>query len=65
MAALVFAYLVRFLAVSLNAVESSLTKVRASMDDAARSLGRGPLGVLREVHAPIIRSGLLKAFPRP
>ena len=61
MAALVFAYLVRFLAVSLNAVESSLTKVRATMDDAARSLGRGPLGALREVHLPIIRSGLLSA----
>ena len=61
MAALVFAYLVRFLAVSLNAVESSLTKVRASMDDAARSLGRGPFGALREVHLPIIRTGLLSA----
>jgi iron(III) transport system permease protein len=61
MAALVFAYLVRFLAVSLNAVESSLIKVRPSMDDAARSLGRGPFGALKEVHAPIIRTGLLSA----
>ncbi len=61
MAALVFAYLVRFLAVSLNAVESSLTKVRATMDDAARSLGRGPFGALTQVHLPIIRTGLLSA----
>ena len=44
-AALVFAYLVRFLAVSLNTVEASLAKIRPStMDDAARSLGKGPVG---------------------
>lgn len=60
-AALVFAYLVRFLAVSLNTVEASLAKIRPSMDDAARSLGEGPIGTLRRVHAPLLRSGLLTA----
>jgi iron(III) transport system permease protein len=61
LAALVFAYLVRFMAVSMNSVEASLLKVRPSMDDAARSLGEGPLGTLRRIHAPIIRGGLLSA----
>src|SRR5690606_28065818 len=53
-AAMVFAYLVRFLAVSLQAVEAGLSKVRGSMDDAARTLGRGPSGTLVAVHAPLL-----------
>lgn len=56
--AVVFAYLVRFLAVSLGAVESSLGKVTPSMDMAARSLGKGPWATLRQVHLPLISSGL-------
>lgn len=60
-AALVFAYLVRFLAVSLNAVDSALAKVTTSMDGAARTLGAGPDAVLWRVHVPIIRAGLLTA----
>lgn len=60
-AALVFAYLVRFLAVSLNAVEASLSKIKPSMDDAARSLGRGPAATLVRVHAPLMWGSLLTA----
>ncbi len=60
-AALVFAYLVRFLAVSLNTVEASLGKVRPSMDDAARNLGQGPAGTLIRVHAPLMWGSLLTA----
>ncbi|MEQ9608286.1 MAG: iron ABC transporter permease [Kiloniellaceae bacterium] len=60
-AALVFAYLVRFLAVSLNTVESGLGKIRPSMDDAARALGARPLGMLARVHAPMMASSLLTA----
>ena len=60
-ASLVFAYLVRFLAVSVNTVEASLSKIRPSMDDAARSLGEGPIGTLLRVHAPIMFGGLVSA----
>jgi iron(III) transport system permease protein len=60
-AALVFAYLVRFLAVSLNTIEASLGKVRQSMDDAARSLGRGPGNTLLNIHAPLMWGSLLTA----
>ena len=59
--ALVFAYLVRFLAVSVGAVEASLGKVTPSMDMAARSLGHGPLQTLRKIHLPLIRGGILTA----
>ena len=60
-AALIYAYLVRFLAVALHTVESSLGKITPSMDDAARSLGLGQGETLRRVHAPILRGSLLTA----
>jgi iron(III) transport system permease protein len=59
--AIVFAYSVRFLAVSTGSVESSLAKVTPSMDMASRSLGLNPLQTLRRVHLPLIRGGLLTA----
>ena len=59
--AIVFAYTVRFLAVSAGAVESSLAKVTPSMDMASRSLGRSNLSTLLRVHLPIIRGGVLTA----
>lgn len=60
--ALVSAYLVRFLAVSLSAVESGLGKIRPSLDESARSLGLRPLGVLRQIHLPLLRSTLMTAL---
>jgi iron(III) transport system permease protein len=60
-AAIVFAYVVRFLAVALGAVEASLGRVRPTMDMAARSLGVGPAGILRRIHLPLIRGSLLAA----
>ncbi len=60
-AALVFAYLVRFLAVSLNTVDSGLGKIRPSMDDAARTLGARPMAALIRVHAPIMWPSMLTA----
>ncbi len=60
-AALVFAYLVRFLAVSLNTVEAGLGRIRPSMDDAARSMGANAGRTLWRVHIPLIRGSLLTA----
>ncbi|WP_328703005.1 ABC transporter permease [Arenibaculum pallidiluteum] len=60
-AALVFAYLVRFLAVSLNTVEASLAKIRPSMDHASRVLGHTPGRTLARVHAPMMLGSLLTA----
>lgn len=59
--AILFAYVVRFLAVSLGAIEASLGKVTPTMDMAARSLGQGSGGVLLHVHLPLIRGGILTA----
>jgi iron(III) transport system permease protein len=60
-AALVYAYLVRFLAVALHTVDASLGKITPSMDDAARSLGHGTMATLRRVHVPLLRGSLLTA----
>lgn len=59
---LVGAYVVRFLAVSLQTVDASLARVSPNLDDAARSLGASSGGVLRRVHVPMIRGGLLTAL---
>lgn len=60
-AALIYAYLVRFLAVALHTVESSLAKITPNMDDAARCLGLGQGETLRRVHAPMLRGSLFTA----
>lgn len=60
-AALVYAYLVRFFAVSLQAVDAGLAKITPSMDDAARSLGCGPGATLARVHAPLLWRSALSA----
>ncbi|NEQ96588.1 MAG: iron ABC transporter permease [Cyanothece sp. SIO2G6] len=59
--ALVFAYLVRFLAVSLGAVESGLEKIRPNLDDACRSLGCSPTETLMRLHVPLMGGSLLTA----
>jgi iron(III) transport system permease protein len=58
MAGLVFAYLVRFLAISSQTLEAGLVKITPSMDMAARSLGTSPSGVLRRIHLPLLRGSL-------
>lgn len=60
-AALVFAYLVRFLAISFNTVEASLARIKPSLDDASRSLGHSSTSTLLQVHAPLMGRGLLTA----
>jgi iron(III) transport system permease protein len=60
-AALIFAYLVRFLAVSFNTVESSLGKISPNLDDASRSLGHGPASTLFRVHVPLMWGGIITA----
>ena len=59
--AMLFAYVVRFLAVSLNTVEASLAKVTPAMDGVARTLGMGPALTVARVHAPIIAPSLMTA----
>jgi iron(III) transport system permease protein len=58
-AGLVYAYVVRYMAVAFNSVESSLEKVTPSISMAARSLGASPWRLLWQIHLPLITPGLL------
>ncbi len=60
--ALVFAYVVRFLSVSLQTVESGLLKIKPTLDEAARSLGHTPAQVLTRVHFPMLRISMMTAL---
>lgn len=60
-AALVYAYLARFLSVALQTVDASLGKITPNMDDASRILGYGRLATLWRVHVPMLRGSLLTA----
>jgi iron(III) transport system permease protein len=60
-AAVTFAYLVRFLPMALHGIEAGLGKITPHMDDAARLLGRRPVATMREVHVPIMRGSVLTA----
>ncbi len=61
MAALVFAYLTRFLSVALHTVDTGLARITVSMDEAARNLGASLWKTLRQVHVPMLRGSLLTA----
>lgn len=59
--ALLFAYTVRFMTLGYNTIASSLTKVSPNIDYVASSCGVSKLKMLRLIHIPLIRSGLLSA----
>jgi iron(III) transport system permease protein len=60
-AALVYAYLVRLVAVSLQTTNAGLAKITPSMEDAARSLGATPAAALARVHVPLLAPSLATA----
>ncbi len=61
MFAIIFAMLVRFSAVAIGSIESSLNKVSPSLDMAARTMGCQANGMLWRVHFPLVRRGALIA----
>ncbi len=58
---LVWAYLVRFVAVALQSVQSGYARIPASLDDSARMLGSGGWGLLSRVHWPLLRRSAVAA----
>jgi iron(III) transport system permease protein len=61
LAALLFAYAVRFLAVALLPVEAGFERQCRNLDAASRSLGVPPMATLRRVALPLLRGTLLSA----
>jgi iron(III) transport system permease protein len=57
-AALVCAYVVRFLAISTGFAQAGLARISTEMDDAARGVGTRPAGMIWSIHLPLIRPAL-------
>ncbi len=60
--ALIFAYVVRFLSVSYNGINSSLRNISSSVDEASRGMGYSFRQILTKIHTPILSTSLLSAF---
>jgi iron(III) transport system permease protein len=54
---LVYAYVVRFLPQAVGSTRASLLRVSPALPEAARSLGRSPLGAFRSITLPLIAPG--------
>lgn len=57
-----YGYLVRFFAVACGPLEAGFARISPNLEGAARSLGRRPVEVLIQVHAPLLRASILSAF---
>lgn len=60
--ALIYAYVVRFLAVAFNPIESTALKVSDSIPDSSRILGVGNIKTFFKIDFPLIKTGILSAF---
>ncbi|THJ33017.1 iron ABC transporter permease [Lampropedia aestuarii] len=58
MAALVLAYSLRFMAISIGGVEAGLTRIPPSLEQASRLLGHNATGTLVRVHLPLLKPAL-------
>lgn len=59
--ALVLAYTIRFLAMAIGSIETSLNKVSPSLDMASQTLGKNGTAMVMKVHIPLIYKGILTA----
>jgi iron(III) transport system permease protein len=59
--AMLLAYLARFLAAGFGPIDSAMHRVTPNVEEAARGLGVSGRRLLRRIHIPIIRSGVLTA----
>ena len=59
---LIFAYLVRFLAVSINTVDAALIKIKPVMDEVAKTAGISSGSIVKRIHMPMMRGSLLTAL---
>jgi iron(III) transport system permease protein len=57
----VLAYIIRFLAAGYNSINSAMHRISQSIDEASISLGVKGAALLRRVHIPILKTGLLTA----
>lgn len=59
--ALVLAYSIRFLAMAIGSLDTSLNKISPSLDMASHTLGKSGIRMFSTVHIPLIYKGILTA----
>lgn len=59
--ALVLAYSIRFLAMAIGSLETSLARVSPSLEMASQTMGKSGLAMFRTVHIPLIYKGIITA----
>lgn len=59
---MLLAYTVRFLAVAQTPIERSLMRVTSSMDASSATLGVSGLSMIKKIHLPMIKGGILTAM---
>lgn len=59
--ALLFAYVVRFLAVAINPLDSGFERICGNLDETSRSLGASPMRTLLRVDLPLLKGTLAAA----
>ncbi|MBZ0141757.1 MAG: iron ABC transporter permease [Pseudorhodoplanes sp.] len=57
-AALIIAYVIRFLAIATGSAQAGLARIPTQMDDVARTLGEKPAGIAWRIHLPLSRAAL-------
>jgi iron(III) transport system permease protein len=57
-AAVVIAYVIRFLTIATGSAQAGLARISGHMDDAARTLGAGPAALAWLIHLPLVRPAL-------
>ena len=58
---MLIAYMTRFLAVGYNPIESAMQRVTLSIDEASMGLGVSGWSMLKRIHLPILKGGILTA----
>ena len=60
-AAVVIAYVIRFLAIAIGFAQAGFARISTDFDDVARMLGAGPGQLARTIHLPLARPAIVGA----
>lgn len=60
-AALIYAYLVRFLAISAGSIDAGFNRIPVTYDQASRTLGETATGTFRHIHLPLSKTAISAA----
>ena len=59
---LIYAYIIRFVAVAFNPLEASKTKISDRLSESSRLLGKGRVHTFLKIDFPLLKTGMASAF---